>query len=134
MEQSAVNNSKFGIRNSKLWKKNALHFSFCILHFCIPPPQAVRPPFRQGRLIFLIFYDNNRHDFVLNLCLCIKKNIVLSASLAYKDTLLLRSNVGDRRTPVEGYKPLPIRTHYCYAVTLGTKLCLVEGYRNLHKF
>jgi len=21
---------------------------------------------------------------------------------------------------VEGYKPLPIRTHYCYAVTLGT--------------
>jgi len=40
------------------------------------------PPFRQGRLIFLIFYDNNRHDFVLNLCLCIKKNIVVSASLA----------------------------------------------------
>ena len=31
---------------------------------------------------------------------------------------------------VEGYKPLPIRTHYCYAVTLGTKLCLVEGYKN----
>ncbi|MBQ9921490.1 MAG: hypothetical protein IJO52_04835, partial [Clostridia bacterium] len=29
---------------------------------------------------------------------------------------------------VEGYIPLPIRTHYCYAVTLGTKLCLVEGY------
>jgi len=26
--------------------------------------------------------------------------------------------------------PLPIRTHYCYAVTLGTKLCLVEGYKN----
>ena len=34
MEQSAVNNSKFGIRNSKLWKKNALHFSIII---CGPP-------------------------------------------------------------------------------------------------
>jgi len=44
----------------------------------------------------LILSYNNRHKFIYNFRLCTKKNIVLSASLAYKDTLLLRSNVGDQ--------------------------------------